>query len=59
MDGGMGEGPGRCRGVAEGVGGNSGVRQEEVCQEEVLVWRERKVQFGSYGAPGPVAHTWG
>lgn len=57
MDRWMGEGQGRCRGVAEGVGGNSGVRQEEVCQEEVLVWRERKVQFGSYGAPGPVAHT--
>lgn len=43
--------------MVEGVGKNNVVRQEHICMEEVLAWRERKVQFGSYGAPGPAAHA--
>lgn len=45
--------------MVEGVGRNNVVRQEHICQEEVLAWRERKVQFGSYGALGPAAHAEG
>ena len=51
-DGGREEGQGGCRGVVEGVGRNNAVGQEHTCKEEVLAWRERKVQFGSYGALG-------
>lgn len=56
-DGGREEGQGGCRGVVEGVGKNNVARQEHTCTEEVLAWRERKVQFGSYGAHGPAAHA--
>lgn len=56
-DGGREEGQGGFRGMVEGVGKNNVVRQEHICMEEVLAWRERKVQFGSYGAPGPAAHA--
>lgn len=38
--------------MVEGVGRNNAVGQEHTCKEEVLAWRERKVQFGSYGALG-------
>lgn len=54
-----GESQGGWKGVVEGVGRNNVVRQEHTCQEEVLAWRERKVQFGSYRALGPVAHAEG
>lgn len=38
--------------MVEGVGRDNVVGQEHTCKEKVLAWRERKVQFGSYGALG-------